>query len=187
MTDQEIIQGLIDRDERVTYQFFYVKCRPLLASIMRSVFSYHVDYDEMVAELYEYMMANEGHKFRQFEYRSSIYQWLKVTALRFFIQRRKMMIENASKESPYEITDSDIIEDTAWKTTVRLDVAKMLDMMENRRYADVIRHLVLQDEEPEKYAVSIGVTPANLYNIKKRAMAAFTRIVLKYYSYGTKP
>lgn len=44
MTDQEIIQGLIDRDNRVTEQFLYVKCRPLLTSIMRLVFNRPIEY-----------------------------------------------------------------------------------------------------------------------------------------------
>ena len=52
MTDQQIIQGLIDRDNRVTKEFFFVKCRPLFCSIMQKVFDYEVDYDEFVNELY---------------------------------------------------------------------------------------------------------------------------------------
>ncbi len=71
MTDRDIIQGLIDRDNRVTYQFFYVKCRPLLSVIMRLVFSYPVEYNEMVSELYDYFMEDDCIKLRQFQYRSS--------------------------------------------------------------------------------------------------------------------
>ena len=43
---------------------------------------------------------------------------------------------------------------------------------------------MIEDMEPEKYAAEIGVTVDNLYNIKKRAIAALTRIAIKYYSYG---
>ena len=66
----------------------------------------------------------------------------------------------------------------------RMDVERMLALMDNRRYADAIRNLVLRDADPAEYAAAIGVSLANLYNIKTRAMAAFTRIALKYYSYG---
>lgn len=59
MTDKDVIQRLIARDNRVTKQFFYVKCRPLLTAIMRLVFSYPVEYDEMVNELYDYLMADD--------------------------------------------------------------------------------------------------------------------------------
>ena len=33
MTDQEIVQGLIARDNRVTEEFFFVKCRPLFCKV----------------------------------------------------------------------------------------------------------------------------------------------------------
>lgn len=184
MTDREIIDGLIARDNRVTERFFYVKCRPLLISIMRLVFNREVEYDEMVSELYEYLMSDDGMRLRQFGYRSTVYQWIKVVATRFYIRKRDTMIENRSKEPLYEMRDDEVMVDTAQIVARKIDVERLLDMMENQRYADVLRHLVLQDEEPEEYAESIGVTVSNLYNIKRRAIAALTRIALKYYSYG---
>lgn len=184
MTDQEIIQGLIARDNRVTGLFFYVKCRPLLTSIMRLVFNYPVEYDEMVSLLYEYLMADDCAKLRQFEYRSTVYQWLKVVATRFFIRNRNEMIDERSKDAPYEYDECERSVDTASTISDRMDVERLLLSMDNRRYADAIRALVLDDIEPELYAKEIGVTVDNLYNIKKRAMAALTRIALKHYNYG---
>lgn len=184
MTDQEIIQGLIDRDNRITDQFFFVRCRPLLTAIMRLVFSYPVDYDEMVNELYDYLLEDDGLKLRQFQFRSSIYQWMKVVATRFFIRHRDSMIEDSSKEALYEKNDDDAAEDSPANVSRRIDVAVLLRLMDNRRYADAIRNLILEDVEPEKYAAEIGVTVNNLYNIKKRAMAALSRVAIKYYGYG---
>ena len=88
MTDREIIEGLIARDNRVTEEFFFDKCRALFCSIMKKVFDYEVEYDEMVNELYVYLMEGDAIKLRNFEYRSSVYQWLKVLAIRFFINKR---------------------------------------------------------------------------------------------------
>ena len=184
MTDREIIQGLIGRDNRVTEQFFFVQCRPLLTAIMRLVFSYPVEYDELVGELYEYLMEDEAAKLRQFQYRSSLYQWIKVVATRFFIRHRDKMIEDRSKETPYSREDGETVADTAARVADRMDVERMLALMPNPRYADAIRRLVLDGMEPERYAAEIGVTIGNLYNIKKRAMDALTRIAIKYYSYG---
>lgn len=98
MSDQEIIQGLLGRDNVITEEFLYVKCKPLLTAIMRNIFSYPVEYNEMVSELYDYLMENDGQKLRQFQYRSSIYQWVKVVAIRFFINRRDVLIEDNSKD-----------------------------------------------------------------------------------------
>ena len=184
MTDREIIEGLIARDNRVTERFFYVKCRPLLTAIMRLVFNHPVEYDEMVSELYDYLMADDAAKLRQFQYRSSLYQWVKVVATRFFIRYRDNMIDDVSKEPLYQYAVDERADNSAAASADRIDVERLLSMMSNRRYADVIRRLVIEDMEPERYAAQIGVTVDNLYNIKKRAMAALTRIALKYYSYG---
>lgn len=184
MTDQEIIQGLIDRDNRITEQFFHVKCRPLLTAIMRLVYNHPVEFDEMVNQLYEYLMADDCAKLRQFQYRSTIYQWLKVVATRFFIRNRNEMIEERSKETPYDYGETEESVDTVAILSDKMDVERLLQFLDNRRYADAIRALVLNDVEPEHYAEKIGVTVDNLYNIKKRAMTALTRIAIKYYSYG---
>ena len=183
MSDQEIVQGLIDRDNKITEQFFFVKCRPLLTAIMRLVFSYPVDYNEMVNELYKYMLSDDAAKLRQFQYRSSIYQWMKVVATRFFIRQRDLMIEDTSKEPLYDKHDDEVV-DTAQTVAMKIDVDSLLALMDNKRYSDTIRRLVLEDTEPEKYAAEIGVTVDNLYNIKKRAIAALTRVAIKYYCYG---
>lgn len=183
MSDQEIVQGLIDRDNKITEQFFFVKCRPLLTAIMRLVFSYPVDYNEMVNELYKYMLSDDAAKLRQFQYRSSIYQWMKVVATRFFIRQRDLMIEDTSKEPLYDKHDNEVV-DTAQTVAMKIDVDSLLALMDNKRYSDTIRRLVLEDMEPEKYAAEIGVTVDNLYNIKKRAIAALTRVAIKYYCYG---
>ena len=57
MTDREIIQGLIAKDNRVTEAFFFVQCRPLFLCIIRKVFNYEVEYDELVNEMYLYLMG----------------------------------------------------------------------------------------------------------------------------------
>lgn len=94
MTDQQIIEALIARDEQVTEQFFFGNCRPLFLSIIGYVFSYEVDYDEFVNEFYLHLMENDAYRLRQFQGRSTVYQWMKVVATRFFIAKRNNLIEN---------------------------------------------------------------------------------------------
>ncbi len=61
MTDQEIVKGLIWRDSRVTAQFFFKDCRPLMLSVIHRVFDKQkVDYDEVISELYIYLMSNDA-------------------------------------------------------------------------------------------------------------------------------
>lgn len=92
MTDKEIINGLIAKDNQLTTEFFFVKCRPLFYGIIRHVFSYEVDYDEFVNELYQYLMENDAAKLRGFQYRCSLMQWLKVLAIHYFVKKRNLLI-----------------------------------------------------------------------------------------------
>lgn len=176
MTDQEIIQGLIARDNRVTREFFFDKCRPLFYSIMQKVFDYEVEYDEMVNELYVYLMENDAIKLRNFEYRSSVFQWLKVLAIRFFINKRGRMIDDMSQETPYDGRQQTA--GTEKDMTAEGDMERLFDNMPSKRYVYVIRRLILEDCEYEDLAKEMNITTANLYNIRRRAMAQLTRAAL---------
>lgn len=176
MTDQEIIQGLIARDNRVTEEFFFVRCQPLFLSIIGKVFDYQVEYDEMVNELYLYLMDHDAAKLRSFEYRSSVYQWLKVTAIRFFIKRRKEMIEKSSEDTLYEGQSVSAVDEQ--DPSAKADLRRLFEMMPNKRYVYVIQQLVIEDREPEEMAKEMNVTVDNLYNIKRRAMAQLTQVAL---------
>lgn len=176
MTDREIIQGLIEKDDRVTREFFFGTCRPLFCSIIGQLFSYDVDYDEFVNELYVYLMDDDARKLKEFEYRSSVYTWLKVLAIRYFIKKRDRLIDESPAKPLYEEpVQCDANEDGL---TDKSDLERLLSLMPNPRYAYVIRKLMLEDCEPELLADEMGVTTANLYNIKRRAMAQLTLIAL---------
>ena len=68
------------------------------------------------------------------------------------------------------------------KLTAKVDVRHLLQRVRNQRYVYVIKKLVLEEAEPKEIAKIMGVTLANLYNIKKRAMAAVTEIALREFS-----
>ena len=176
MADQEIIQGLIARDNRVTTEFFFVKCRPLFCSVMKLVFDYEVEYDEMVNELYVYLMEDDAVKLRNFQYRSSVYQWLKVLAIRFFIKKRTRMIDDSSQETPYDGRDLAPLSES--DVSSEKDMERLFEVMPTKRYVYVIRRLIIEDWEPEQLAQEMNITTANLYNIKRRAMAQLTKVAL---------
>ncbi len=178
MSDKDIVEALIAHDERVTRHFFFEKCRPLFLSIIHKVFPYEVDYEELINELYVFLMESDARRLRTYEERSSIYQWLKTTAIRFFLSRRMVMIENQPLEPLYE--DCDLPSDEKEQQMVaKIDIDNLLSKMDNRRYAFVIQQLVIEDKQPADVAEILGVSVDNLYNIKKRAIAALTALALK--------
>ena len=107
MTDQEIVDGLINRDEKITDWFFNIKYRPLFINVIKLIFDYQVDYDECISELYYHLMKNDAAVLRNFEGRSTIGTWIKIVAIRFFREQKKreQMIEDESKE-PHAIGDT---------------------------------------------------------------------------------
>jgi DNA-directed RNA polymerase specialized sigma24 family protein len=142
---------------------------------MRQVFGYCVDYDEMVNELYVYLMAEDAVKLRSFQFRSSVYQWLKVLSIRFFIKKRSSMVENISRQP----IDASVRESVSLDAPLaENDIEHLFDSMPNKRYVTVIRRLVLEGWEPERLASEMNVTTANLYNIKRRAMAQLAQVAL---------
>ena len=178
MTSLQIKEYLIAHDEQVTRQFFFEDCRPLFTSIISNIFHERIDFDEFVSELYLHLMENDAYRLRQFEGRSSIYQWLKVTAIRFFLEKRDKMIEKDSEEHLIEQATPNELIDTEPNWSAKMDVEHLLALMPNKRYVYVIRRLLLEDCPPEEVARELNVTIDNLYNIKKRAVAALTAIAL---------
>ena len=180
MTDQQIIEALIARDEPVTRLFFFKNCRPLFTSIIRNVFKQEVDYDEFVNEFYLHLMENDAYRLRQFQGRSTIYQWMKVVAIRYFIARRDGLID---MEPDDNLLKNEVVEEEngAGETAInaRMDIEHLFSLMTNKRYVHAIRRLVLEEAEPKEVARELMTNVDNLYNIKKRAIAALTEIALK--------
>jgi DNA-directed RNA polymerase specialized sigma24 family protein len=131
----------------------------------------------MINELYVYLMENDAAKIRNFEYRCTVYMWVKILAIRYFVKKRGRMIDTTSQESPY--VRPEVSTDEEQKTVARNDVERLFEQMPTQRYAVVLRKLLIEDWEPERLAKAMDITTANLYNIKRRAMVQLTRVALK--------
>ena len=179
MTDQEIVEALIGRNSCVTAQFFFMECRPLILSIIHRVFdNQKVDYDEIISELYIYLMTDDARRLRQFRFESTFYQWLKTTAIRFCLKLKtgSIVIDDESSkplDNRHRHTGSTEI------SQAKMDVDNLLRQMRNQRYAKVIRMLMIDDMAPDEVAKELSVTVDNLYNIKRRAMAALADVAFK--------
>ena len=86
------------------------------------------------------------------------------------------MIDDTSQETPYDGRSQTA--DTEKDMTAEGDMERLFDNMPNKRYVYVIRRILLDDWEPEQLAKDMNITTANLYNIKRRAVAQLTRAAL---------
>ena len=184
MTEQQIIQALIDKDQIVTEDFFFRRCRPLFLSAMKNVFeTRNVEYSECINSLYEALLRDNARKLRSFKGESTIYNWLKTITIRHFIAMRKEM----DGEQPTE-TDSNYgippIEEAGEdrniaRSSAHADVERLLKAMKNDRYRNVIRRSMLEEIEDAELAIEMGIRVENLYNIKRRAMAQLIQVSKK--------
>ena len=49
-TDKEIVAGVLLDDEQSIRQFFFEECKPIFQYIIRKVFNYQVEEDELISE-----------------------------------------------------------------------------------------------------------------------------------------
>ena len=179
MTDKEIIESLIAHDPQVTAQFFFKDCRPLFVSVIRRVFGAQIiDYDEIISEIYILLMEDDAKRLRQFNFESTLYQWLKIIAIRHCLKLKSQakVIDNESKEP---LVNSNKNHSATESSQAKMDLETLLNHMKNQRYVLVIRLLMIEDMSPEDVAHKLSVTVDNLYNIKRRAIAALAEVALK--------
>ena len=176
MTDNEIIQGLIARDERITQDFFFRRCKPLIFSLISRYYPGQADYDELVNDLYLHLMEDHARRLQMFNGKSSIYHWLKQVANNYFLDRKKRerVIENGTPER-LSVIAKDAITDNAAQEAV-MDVAAILDQIENENYRLVLQKVVIEGMSFEELEKITGIKKANLYNIKTRALKAMEKI-----------
>lgn len=180
MNDKEIIQGLINKDPNITKEFFFERCKPLFISIIKEVFDNKAEYNELVNNLYVYLMADDAARLKSFGFRCSVYQWLKILAIRFFLKLRDNggVIDDESGETLYDGYSTDVMKTDAYDSA-KEDLKRLLSAMPNQRYAIVLRKLVIEDLEPERLAQEMEINTSNLYNIKKRAIRQLTEVAMK--------
>lgn len=179
MTDQEIVSSLIAREASVTEQFFFKDCRPLLMSVIRRVFEGQVvEYDEIINEIYILLMKDDAKKLRQFQYQSTLHQWLKTVAIRhcLLLKQQGIAIDPEGKE-PHNNSNTE--SQTAESSQAKMDLDALLSQMKNQRYALVLQLLMVEEREPEEVARRLSVTVDNLYNIKCRAIKALCKVARK--------
>ena len=88
------------------------------------------------------------------------------------------MIAIESKEPLIDKAARNTEDDSERRITSKIDVNNLFALMSNKRYVYVIKRLVLEDADPKDVAFELNTNVDNLYNIKKRAIAALVKVAL---------
>lgn len=184
LTDAELVERLLQRDERVSYIFFYQLCRPLFASIFNRYYTDCESVDELIGEIYLFIMhpgpATGRSKLEAFSFKCSFALWLKIVAENYCKQLfalRGSQQENISSLGDRIPADGDSFEEIS--VTDSHDVERLLAMMPNDRYRRLIQLRYLEDKTNEETAQLLSMEMANYYNKHKLAKAQFCEILRK--------
>lgn len=88
MTDQRVVEKLINGDHRITKDFFFVRCKPMLIYIGQYFCQYKYTPEELIGEFYEFLSADDWHKLRIFKYTCSLNSYVTIIASRYFQHKR---------------------------------------------------------------------------------------------------
>lgn len=173
-SDFEYINGLKSGDALIVQSFFYSLCCYTLNDIRWSLFHNNIEYDELVNELYIYLSTENWHKLDTFIGRNdcSLKSWMVKLSWRFFIQRHNQLIANsfnAEIETVKNLSDSEDL----FSTDIAMDVNSTFERMENKRYVQVLKWMLIDGYNAEEVAQLLGTSVSNVYNIKHRAIVQF--------------
>ena len=188
--EKEIINGLLYRDNTITRQFFYVKCRPMFNGIIHDMFSDNADYDELVNELYYHLMKNDAKNLRSFvgNDKASLFAWMKQVARNLFLavargestykdsEGRIVKVERVvTTDEEGDVIEDDPVDEGNKDPQINIDANAFLSMVELERDRVVLKEFFLEGKSPEDIAKELGINTDNLYNIKARALKKLSK------------
>lgn len=183
MTEQEIIRGLIARDNKITQYVFFERSKSVIYSVLDKIFDYRADYDELVNELYMHLMEDNARRLRTFSGQSNFYSWLAKVARNYFLEKkhREKVIENGHDERLIQeagkLADDSPVHPDKKQKEEDMRVSAILDQIDNERYRFVIKEHILEGKTFDELEELTGIKKANLYNIKKRALKKLEQIM----------
>jgi RNA polymerase sigma factor (sigma-70 family) len=180
LSDTHLIELLIHQNELVTRHFFYQKCSPMFSYIIKNIFHYQAQRNELVNELYIYLSANNWEKVKQFNYESKFTTWLSVVATRYFIKKRNDLIEYEYRKAPIEEVDNFYNTNIVAPLVRNYDLFNAIQKLRNPRDRFVIMALEIEEKTVQEVANELNVTVDNLYNIRKRAKKHLSNILTAY-------
>lgn len=186
MTDQQIVSGLLDRDKDVTRAFLYIQCYPLFKSIFEHYFTDCDNCIEFINEMYIYIMSPQSNsglcKLESFRFESSLYTWVKTVCLYYcyarFEERNRLVIDKNDELTDRNIAVSESIQMESDNINQE-DIMKILALMPNTRYRELIRLHYLEGYSNEETAKQLGMTMENYYNKHKLAKEQYMKVYRK--------
>lgn len=170
-SDKQLVADLLANDVKALECLLYDKYRGLLRfNAMKAAPS--VPIDDLVQEFYLYLSADDWAKLRKYNSTMPFDSWLSVVSYRFFKDFSHRMIDSRRQIPITNIEDHQLLKaGTSQMNQIMMDIMQGFDNLEPPRDREILKALLIDDEEPQRVADRYGVSVDNLYNIKRRALA----------------
>ena len=185
LTDREIVDAIIRRDARITRLYLYEKCYTLFKARYDKYYTDCESCVEFVNQIYLLIMTPRKSTgvspLQTFGFRCTLTMWLKIIAENYCKQlfRKKVDFSNGVSNESDRLNIQDDSLNLDFRSIYAGDVVRILDMMPNLRYRNLIELRYVNEKTNEETADILGMTMDNYYNKHKLAKAQFCNILRK--------
>lgn len=186
--DIQIAKALISRDNYITKKYLYVQCYPLFKSIYDNYYTDCNSCKEFIDEIYIVVLSPSKKtgkcQMENFRGESTLASWLKSACLYYCYskyEKRHSFIENLDVTKCDSINHDSFLDqenscNIDFYSINKMDVEKILGLMPNVRYRNLIRIRYLEQKSNEETAEILGMSMENYYNKHKLAKEQYIRV-----------
>ena len=183
LSDSELVRRLLANDEKAIHYVFYSHYNSLLKyNANKTAAHKKIEFEDLIQELYLYISKNNWEKLRKYDSNMPFANWFSVVSYRFFKDFTASMIDSSQKVPIDNMDDKTFfIQRNNVADMIMTDITNAISDIRPPRDAEILKALLIDEEEPLLVASRFGVTVANLYNIKRRALAKLIQKHLQEY------
>lgn len=176
--DRQVVSWLLDMIGWATNEFLYGKCYPIFKSLHVRFYTDCPDIIDFIHEIYIDIISPRKTsnicKLQTFDFRSTLYTWMGVLSSRYCYSKFKRQIYTES------LNDGDRKFDIMTSNNTKMedifdkeDVIKILGMITNDRYRQIIRLHYLEGKSNEETADLLNLSMDVYYNKHRLAKVRF--------------
>lgn len=187
LSDYQVVEAILSRDEKVTVLYLYDYCYPLFKAYYEK-FKYCVEAEDcrdFISGFYLYLMTpgtvSRRSKLSTYSCGSRFIYWLKIVLANYCITLSKES-ERKLKMTSYEDVAGRLVEESeslSMDTLNRDDIEIVLCRMSNSRYRNLIRFRYVDGMSNCETAELLGMSLENYYNKRRLAMQQFVNVLRK--------
>ena len=173
MSDKEVVEQLLSNDDPAFEDFFFNNLSvPLLNKIRWNYFDNLIPLNELANELMLLLKKDNWKKLRTFDYRTTLFGWLKTVALRHFNAIKNELMPKEQFPDP-----SNGKEELDIETNTADDIKNLLGKMVVKSYRDVLQMKYIEHKSDETIREELSVSEELYKKLKSKAEAHLFRVI----------